>query len=391
MLIFYTKIGSNLTPTVIIDAMSSDDRFSTKEIQKAVDENMPKNEAATSTNGALPAPANNKPKVYSCEYSAQFEHIGIPIGSALKSTFSASIKSPSAELIQAFAPTFNNSSSSISQMSDPNFKVPNVKTNITFSAMVVRGADGKPISRKFIVYAAPLYPDPYGTLITMVLQGAMVDDILIKGTVAVQIDKKTSFKSQMDKFLKTLKPPMTANYNYMSHANSIPATEKIFPPMKLNNLLSELCLQNNLVYTIDYSKSSVNFYGSGQDSAPKTTPYIVPKFSFLGSDGSMSWALGVENYANIKFKSAIFDCKLFNKITIVNDIKSAFFGGLTKSPSSNPVTKINAYDAWIIRYGIKWSRNESICEVTASNNWILSQFRGDGLMETSIYEASGLL
>jgi len=384
MLIFYSQIKNktSLVPAVIIDAMSSDDRFSTTEIQKAVYENAPEDSSLKS------------PTVYSCEYSAQFEHVGIPLGAALKSTFSATIRSPSADLILAFAPTFNNSSQSISYMSDPNFKIPNVKTNITYAAMVVKGADGNTISRKFIVYAAPLYPDPYGTLVTMVLQGAMVDDILIKGSVAVQIDKKTSFKTQMDKFLGTLKPPMTASYGYMSHPDNLPATEKIFPPMKLNNLLSELCLQNNLVYTIDYTKNVVNFYGAGQASAPKQQEYKVNKFSFLGSEGYMAWALGVENYANIKFKSAIFDCKLFNKITIYNDIKSAFFGGLTKNATSasTSLKKVyDAYDTWIIRYAIKWNRNESICEVTASNNWIMSQFRVDDLMETAIYEASGLL
>jgi hypothetical protein len=381
MLIFYTQVKNktSLVPVVVIDAMSSDDRFSTTEIQKAVWSNAPDESSLKSL------------QVYSCEYSVQFEHIGIPIASALKSTFSATIKSPSADLILAFAPTFNNSASSISQMSDPNFKIPNVKTNITYSAMVVKGAGGNTISRKFIVYAAPLYPDPYGTLVTMFLQGAMIDDILIKSTVAVQIDKKTSFKSQMDKFLGKLKPPMTANYNYMPHPNDMPATEKIFPPMKLNNLLSELCLQNNLVYTIDYSKNVVNFYGAGQESAPEAIDYSIPEFSFQGSIGYMAWGLGVENYANIKFKSAIFDCKLFQKITIYNDIKSAFFGGLVKSPPSLSVNINNAYDAWVIRYVIKWGRNESICEVTASNNWIMSQFRVDGLMETAIYEGSGLL
>lgn len=381
MLIFYSEVKNktSLVPVVVIDAMSSDDRFSTTEIQKAVYENAPEYSSLKS------------PNIYSCEYSAQFEHVGIPLGSALKSTFSATIKSPPADLILAFAPTFNNSSQSISQMSDPNFKIPNVKTNITYAAIVVKGADGNTISRKFIVYAAPLYPDPYGTLITMVLQGAMVDDVLIKGTVAVQIDKKTSFKAQMDKFLSSLNPPMTANYSYMSHSNDLPATEKLFPPMKLNVLLSELCLQNNLVYTIDYSKKSVTFFGADQASAPKQQDYNVAEFSFLGSVGYMAWGLGVENYANIKFKSAIFDCKLFNKITIYNDIKSKFFGGLVKSPSALAVNITDAYDAWIIRYIIKWSRQESICEVTSSNNWVMSQFRVDGLMETAIYEASGLL
>lgn len=387
MLIFYVQktnaIGTITQPIVIIDAMSSDDRFSTTDINKIANSNAPDN--------AYLVPL----VVFSCEYTAQFEHIGMPLGQSIKTRFSGTLKSPPAELVSAFSPVFLTSSQNVQEMADTLSTIPNIQTRITYAAMVVLGASGNPIVRQFILYAAPLYPDTYGTTTTMVLFGSMIDNIIIKSTVACQIDKKTPLFTQLDILLSSQSPSMVGNYTNAPQALSIPATERLFPPMKLYDLLSEICLQNKMIFAIDGLK--VTFYGIGQQNAPKILNYTPPKFSFLGSAGYLAWGLGVENYANIKFKSAIFDCKLFGKITLYNDIKSAFFEGLVKNPASSLISKTvlstvitDAYDAWIIRYLIKWSRTESICEVTASNNWIMSQFRVDGLLESAIYSSAAV-
>ena len=371
MLIFYTQVKNktSMIPIVIIDAMSSDDRFSTSDIQKAVNRNAP-------TDSSL-----KLPQVYSCEYTAQFEHIGIPIG--IKTTFSGTLKSPPAALVSAFSPTFLTSTQSVKQLADALSTIPNGQSNITYAAMVVLGASGLPISRQFIIYAAPLYPDPYGTTTTMVLRGAMIDDVMIKSASFIQLDKKSSLRSQVSAFLSRQSPALTWNFdNVPNKGNDLPATEMQLPVMKLHDLIGEICLQNKMIFVED--GVIITFYGQGQDSAP-TNVEDPEEFSFLGSVGRIAWGLGIENYTNIKFKSAIFDCKLLRKITLYNDIGSAFFGGLTKSQNALSVNINNAYDAWVIRYAIRWSRTESICEVTASNNWLMSQFRVDGLLETAIY------
>ena len=77
-------------PVVIIDAMSSDDRFSTKEIQLAVNTYAPENVTLAT------------PSIFSCEYTAQFEHAGIPLGASIKTRFSGTLKSPPAALVDAF-------------------------------------------------------------------------------------------------------------------------------------------------------------------------------------------------------------------------------------------------------------------------------------------------
>ena len=258
--------------------------------------------------------------------------------------------------------------------------------------MVFKTASGQTITRQFILYAAPLFPDGFGTTTTMVLSGAMIDDVLIKSTTFCQIDKKSTLKAQISEFLASQNPALTGNYDNAPQTDDIPATEILIKPMKMMDLLTEICLQNKMLFKIDYAKYTIYFYGQGQDNAPKTSLPNPPEFSFLGSKGFVAWALGVENYANIRFKTALFDPQIFTKIYIYNDIESAFFGGLTKdSTKTIKATTLNdaidAYGAWIIRYAIRWSRMETLCEVTASNNWLMGQFRIDALLESVIYNS----
>ena len=395
MLIFYVKkpnaastrstanlvnrtASSKTFPIVIIDAMSSDDRFTTKEIQIAVNTYAPENVTLAA------------PSIFSCEYTAQFEHAGIPLGASIKTRFSGTLKSPPAALVDAFSPKFLTSSQSVEQLANALSTIPNAQTNVCYAAMVFRGMSGKNISRQFIVYAAPMFPDAYGTTTTMILYGALIDDVMIKTSTFCQIDKKSILKDQIEAVLSAQSPALVGNYDNCPQASEIPATEILLKPMKLFDLLSEICLQNKMLFTIDYPKAKVMFYGQDQASAPRDLKNKEPsKFSFLGSVGSIAWGLGVENYTNIKFKTSIFDSKIFNKVVIYNDVNSAFFGGLTKTSkySSTLKTNVDAYEAWIIRYIMRWNRNETVCEVTASNNWLMAQFRVDALLETAIYSS----
>ena len=215
MLIFYV----NNNPIVIIDAMSSDDRFSTDEILSEVKNNAPKDSSLKDY------------QVFSCEYSAQFEHIGIPMGASIKTMFSATLKSPPALLVSAFSPKFLTSKKSLEELGNTLSLIPNAQTSIVYAAMVIKGTDGKTICRDFIVYAAPLYPDAYGTTTTMVLSGAKIDDVMIKKNVFFQIDKKSSLKSQLETFLASQEPAWKGNFYNAPSAKDNPGTEMLMQPM----------------------------------------------------------------------------------------------------------------------------------------------------------------
>jgi len=380
MLIFYVKNKSSIIPVVIIDALSSDDRFDKTEIIAEVRKNAPDKTALSDY------------QIFSCEYTAQFEHVGVPMGQSIKTKFSGTLKSPPASLVKAFSPQFLTSQASLSDLTNSLSKIPNAQTSIVYSAFVVKGASGNMISRKFITYSAPLYPDPYGTTTTMIISGSMIDDIMIKQTSFCQIDKESSLKSQLETYLSEQEPPWKGNFDNAPNSDDAPATEILLQPMTFFSFLREISEQNKMIAIPDPEKMQVEFWGQGQENAPKSQDSEIEKFSFLGSAGNMAWGLGVENYVNIKFKTAIFDCKLFKKIVLYNDIQSSFFEGLISSPS--PVTTfkedVKTYDAWIIRYVIKWSRLESICQVTASNNWLMGIFRIDQFLESAIYQAADL-
>ena len=97
------------------------------------------------------------------------------------------------------------------------------------------------------------------------------------------------------------------------------------------------------------------------------------------------WGVGVENYANVKFKTAIFDARLFDKITLYNDSQSALFEGFKKaSPQLGPLVPAS-YDAYLLRYVIDRNDAELCCEVTATNNWLLAQMRIDSILESKIF------
>jgi hypothetical protein len=375
MLIFYTAEN----PCVIIDAMSSDDRFSTKQISSFVNELAPPPDqlATLSLKGF---------SVYSCEYSCEFSHIGVPLGQGMKTRFTAVIKSAPGSLVSTFSPAFLTSSQSVAEIADALGKFANPQTVPIYGAMVIQGQAGF-VKRSFIVYAAPVEPDPMGTTTTMFVQGAMVDDVLIKSECAFQIDKSIPLITQLNDLLD--KNGWTGTFNALQAAGK-PASNILFRPTKFNTIIDEICLQNKMIPIIDYNKKNVTFQSADPTGAP-TQSTNAPSFSFLGSNGYMAWGLGVENYANIKFKTAMFSPNLFQSVTIYNDIQSAFFGGCTKIPSSKPAgfaKTVDAYAAYVIRYAIRWSREESLVELTASNNWILAMFRVDALLESSIYKAA---
>ena len=379
MLIFYLKGDSEIvTPCVILDAMSSDDRFSDMIIAASV---------------ALLAPAGvgiGEVSVFSCEYSAEFTHVGIPLGQGLKSHFSSVIKSPPAVLIKAFTPSYLTSAQSLSDFANAAGLIANPQTVLTYGAMIVKGQIEN-ITRKFLVYAAPIYPDPMGTTTTMVVSGAMLEDVLITSECACQIDKMLPLSVQLTALLAAQSPPMIGVYT-APQALLPPVTNILFPPMKLTALLDEICLQNKMVWAIN--GQIVTFYSAVPSGAPDKVANFdltqkTPEFSFLGYKGFLAWGLSVENYCNIKFNTALYDPTMFGKATLYNDIKSSFFSGLVKKPSLPSFSIISgiidAYDTFIIRYSIKWSRDESLVEVTATNNWVMSQIRVDGLLEASIY------
>ena len=370
MIIFYPTTGL-CTPVIIADMTDSSDRWSDTEIYIFALTCMP--------DGVV---ILNKPNVYSCKYNYSIQHNGVPLGAALKMSLSAAVSSPPSELISRVSIDYVSLFDSLEGAADALVKYANPQLKIMTAVIVERPSALTVVSRSFIAYSVVLQPDAYGVNATLYIRGASIDDTLVKSELGFQLDILLPLNVQLT--------ALCARLGYIcSFAPGVgiapPVSGRLFQPTTLSKILDEICLQNKIIPKID--DKIISFYS--QKTAPLSVAGLLGnKFSFLGYGlSALMWGVGVENYTNVKFKTPIFNAALFDKITIYNDSQSALFSGFkTMIPVGVPGIPVE-YDAYIIRYVIERNDTELCCEVTATNNWLLSQMRIDGILESKIYGA----
>jgi len=371
MIIFYPPTTGVCTPIVIADMMDSSDVWSTTRVFTLALANKPDNVTAT-----------DQPKIYSCKYNYSVQHNGVPLGAALKMTLQAAISSPPSDLIARVTVDYVSSADSVNQMSDALAKYVNPQLKVMTAVIIERVSAFSEISRSFVAYSAVLQPDAYGTNATLFVRAASFNDTLIKSEFGYQLDISKPLNTQLSELGGKI--GYTCSFD-SGVASSVPVCGRLFQPTTLAKILDEICLQNKIIPEIDDKKKTIRFHA--QNKAPDSTNApAMNSFSFLGyGKSSLMWGVGVENYANVKFKTAIFDARLFDKITLYNDSQSALFTGFKKaSPQIGPLVPA-AYDTYILRYAIDRNDTELCCEVTATNNWLLAQMRIDSILEAKIY------
>lgn len=369
MIIFYPSLSA-CTPIIIADMLDSSDRWSKARMISLALANKPDSVSSVVA-----------PKIYSCKYNYSIQHNGIPLGAALKMTLEASIFSPPSELIARVSVDYVSSADSIDQMSDALAAFVNPQLKIMAAVIVERVSTTKEISRAFVAYSIILQPDAFGTNATLFIRAASYNDALIRSELGYQFDITQPLNTQLTELCSKLDYSTAFDSGV---ATSVPVSGRLFQPTTLPKILDEICLQNKIIPEIDEKKKVVRFHA--QNKEPSSSNVAMNSFSFLGyGKSALLWAVGVENYANVKFKTAIFDATLFDKITIYNDSQSALFEGFKKSsPKVGPLIPA-AYDAYILRYVIARNDSEFCCEVTATNNWLLAQMRIDGILESKIF------
>ena len=367
MIIFYPPSPIACTPVVIADMTDSSEQWGTAEIILAAYQNIPENIYAL-----LP------PSVFSCKYSYSVLHNGTPLGASLKMTLNAEIKTPPADLIAQVSVGFVSSARSLEDMGNALSKYANPEVKIMHAAVVERTESGT-MSRRFIAYSVVLQPDSYGTTTTLIIKAASIDDSLVRAAVGFQLSTLLPLSVQLSTLALSL--GYTSIFD-PSALSLMPACGRLFQPTTLPKMLDEICLQNKLVYGIKDKVISFHM----QTSEPALAFADVQEFSFLGYSGAIAWGVGIENYANVRFKTSIYDAALYDKITMWNDSESALFTGLTANFSVNLLAPAS-YDLYILRYELIRNDGELCMEIAATNNWALAQMRIDGIFESKIYEA----
>lgn len=367
MIIFYPSSG---VPIIVADMLDSSDQWSTIRLNALALLYKP---ADVQTIGV--------PKVYSCKYNYSVQHNGLPLGAALKMTLAAAVSSPPSELISRVTVDYVSTADSINKMSDALAKYANPQMKMIAAVVVERVSITSEISRSFVVYSVVLQPDAYGTNATLYIKGAAFSDALIKSELGFQFDIETPLNTQLSELCAKISYSCSFDSGV---ATSPPASGRLFQPTTLSKILDEICLQNKIIPEIDEKQKMIRFHD--QAAEPRAAVNLPKTFSFLGyGQSAVIWGVGVENYANVKFKTPVFDAKLFEKIMLYNDSQSALFEGFKKSsPKIGPLVPA-AYDAYVLRYTIDRNDTELCCEVTATNNWLLAQMRIDGILESKIF------
>jgi hypothetical protein len=368
MIIFYPPGNPVCNPVIVADMTDSSDQWTTAELSSLVYKYLP-----SGITMLLP------PDVYSCKYNYEIAHNGIPLGSSLKMTIGIAIKMPPSDLISQVSVGFVSSALSPDAMASAIEKIANPAVNIMYAVVVEKISSTSNISRSFIAYSSILQPDSLGVSATLFIKGASIDDTLFRTDLAFHLIKTRTIVDQLSEV--AVKAGYAVDSSKMANATLLPVGDRLFQPSSFTMILDEICLQNKLAYKINGKIITL----LSQTTKPTISNVNKPKFSFLGSEGSLMWAVGVENYANIKFKTPVFDAGLFDFILLFDDSKSGLFAGMQQNSIASKLG-VAAYDMIIIRYLIIRNDYELCCEVTATNNWILSQVRIDGILEMKIYE-----
>lgn len=365
MIIFFPP-QPTCTPIVIADMTDSSDRWTPAEMWAQALLNMPNGVAAI-----------KQPSIYSCKYGYRVQHNGVPLGAALKMTCEAAISSPPAGLIAQVSVDYVASAQSVDQMADALVKFANPQFKI-MTAVIVERTSFSVIARSFVAYSVILQPDALGTNATLFIRAASFDDALIKSELGFQLNTVQPLNTQITALAASM--GFTCLFD-AGVGTAVPVSGRLFQPTTLPKILDEICLQNKIIYKI--ADKIISFYL--QNQAPSAAVVSAYQFSFLGFAGSPMWGVGVENYANVKFKTTVFNAVLFDKITLYNDSQSALFEGFKKVSARLGALQPASYDAYIIRYEIIRNDVELCCEVTATNNWLLAQTRIDGILESKIF------
>lgn len=393
MLIFYRQnddLGA-LTPIILIDALRSDDRFGTKEIQTIAKANLP-----TKLKGRGVA----KPEIYSVEYDATYSINGVNPGDSWRTRFYGMVKNPPGVLVSLFSPQYFVSQESMEALTAVIQRVVNPQKTIVYASMVVRGIDG-PVSRPFVAYAAQHSPLSSSTDTKLIINGAGFDDAIITAKKAIKIDQKTPLKDQLTKFLA----PAKCVFKPGTSETALPLSTLFRGAMPLNEALGEICTQNQL--TFKQEGDVFSFYDTRTQGAPKE-PAVI-EGSFLGAKALMVYNFALSDYTLGQFSTDPYDIKLFTSIAITNDLNSAMFSGLNKAPTppvaasktplvSNAGIDLGAlvgavakkpadkYNFFILAYDLIDGRETKQLKVTATNNWLISQAKVAGLLENQVYK-----
>lgn len=380
MMIFYKPgTGNTVDPIVVIDYTRSDDQYSEVEILKYV--NSVGIEAAK---GKVVNIANLK--TYSLDYSYQWVHSGITYGGALKTRFTATISNAPMDLVALLNVKMFISQENLQSLEAVASSIIDPEVFFPTGGFVLRpnSNSDKIITRTFIVYSTPFNFDSRRINSSLQIIGSEFDSMVIRLSFAADIKKSLPLVTQLQSILGAqgfiLQPDP-------SLASLMPAVDRYYPPAPINNVMEEICRDNNLVHSIDSDGKTLRLKSLKEDTADSLSlqsPMLTFKNSIPGSNLISTFSL--QNYASCTMECEAFDVQLFEAVSVYDDTNTeTLFSNLRKGV---PLLSYNSYRFYILEYGYTDSRMKTSMMIKGSNNWIISQFKIDKFMESKVYTAA---
>ncbi len=378
--------GNRPKPIVIVDYTRSDEQYTLAEMKSYALQFA----SNLITNGKIAGLSD--PVVYSLDYSMSFTHTGVNFDKeALKTKFNATIKNAPSDLVALLkirqvvsAQNLELLSQALSQVVDPQIIFPT-------GGFVVRTPDKKIVTRQFTIYSTPYKADQRRVNTTLNLIGGGYEDAVMRLKLSFNLNKELTLSEQLTPKLSAL----GYTVNYAKKTNSVdgaslpdvellkPITSKYYSPAPLENLLSQICQDNNLISRI--SANSILFLKPAPDSPPPSD--IKVSLSFVNSIPNTKLISNFlsTNYAGGEFECELFDVTLYDSVAVYDDSgQPGLFANLTRI-TNLAYRNFIPYRFYVQAYTITDSRFTTSLSMTATNNWLLSVVKVDAIFENKIY------
>lgn len=379
MIILFESVDpSTIQPIVIVDYTRSDEQWSLIDIGVWMN-----------TLAPLDAGAILYPKIFSLDYECEYTHSGITYGNALKTQFNAVIRNAPLELVKLLNIKQYTSSQNIEILNKAINNIIDPQIIFPSGGIVLKGLNGEIITRKFMIYSTPYNFDNLRVNSFLTLRGAAYDSMVIRLNFNAYIYKNDTLMNQLSVLLS--KHGFIIDFSSSPLLSDIvPKFDKYYDPQPVNNLLNEICTDNNIAFI--NKENVITFISLSPDSPPNQL--IKQNFTFRNSvaNSKMISSFSLNNYVSCEFETEMFDPELFSSVHVyddsetstinVNGVESSLFSNLSKSPG---IGKYSAYRFYVQEYTLHDSRYKTTAKIKGTNNWLLNKFKLDHMLENKIY------
>lgn len=381
MILFFKKgIAGTVNPIAVVDYTRSDDQYSNTQIlRKAL--TVGSEVTRSFVNGAAL-------QVFSLSYLIQYRHSGVALGDSLKTACEISIENAPGELASLINLQNVTGQESVLSLQNATTKVLDAEVEFPYAAIILKSGPGlldTDIVRSFIIYGVNYNYDTRRVNNLLALKGAGYDSMVIRLRLAVDLKKSLPLIAQLNTAFASSGYKVTGDPTILL---STPVVDRYYPPATIDNILNAVCKDNGVYYDLDDNNKTITIKSLAKSDVPRD--FFNTKFCFRGAypGANIISSFNVKDYATVVFEAEIADVDLFDTVTVYDDSGTdGLFDNFRKNVAFflSGTKVIWSYDFYILQYEYMDNRNKTSVRITATNNWLVSNFKLDNFFEASVY------